>query len=276
MIGFTCGRMKKLVMDQENGTTKKMSKHKFFFELPLYTKVNLDDLDDGFLSFFDGDVDAYNHSGFDTTYSISRWNLASSDSRYSGYYAVSLVCKRKGDTLEFFLYKGEDFIVKIGQFLSLADLQYAEIGKKYDKILQGKDLHDLKKAIGLMAHGAGAGSLVYLRRIFENIILDTYKKHKASFPTIDDAFFRTKRMDEKVDFLKSYLPSQLVEMKSIYGLLSKGVHELSEEECLAYFPALKLSITLILDQRIADETKKNEDAEVKKSLAEISKKIGGK
>ena len=142
-------------------------------------------------------------------------------------------------------------------------------------MLDKQDLHDLKKAIGLMAHGAGAGSLVYLRRIFENIIWNTYKDHKITIG-ISDVEFLKKRMDEKVDFLKDQLPSQLVEMKAIYGILSKGVHELSEAECLAYFPALKLSITLILDQRIEEDVKRKKDADIKKAIMNIASQINGK
>lgn len=263
-------------MNAEPKTEKeKISKHKFFFELPLYTPVNISDLEEEFDYFFHGDVDAYNPSGFDTTYNISRWSLGSARSSYNGYHGVVLSCKRKANTLEFFLYKTEETVTKVGQFLSLADLQYAEIGKKYDKVLSEQDLHDLKKAIGLMAHGAGAGSLVYLRRIFENIIWNTYKAHKSSLG-IEDNAFKQKRMDEKVDFLKSFLPSQLVEMKSVYGILSKGVHELSEKECLAYFPALKLSIILILDQKIKEEVERKKDADTKQAIADINKQINGK
>ena len=65
-------------------------------------------------------------------------------------------------------------------------------------------------------------------------------------------------------------------MKAVYGILSKGVHELSEEECLTYFPALKLSIILILDQRIEDESKSKKESLVKKAIADISQKINGK
>ncbi|MCX6789869.1 MAG: hypothetical protein NTZ42_04710 [Candidatus Gribaldobacteria bacterium] len=254
---------------------EKISKHKFFFELPLYTPIELGDLEKSFWEFFKGDVDAYSPDGFDTTYTIAIWNLGQSDSTYNGYYALNLECKRKGNTLEFFIYKTNEAIMKVGQLLSLVDLQYAEIEKKYDKVLPRQDLHDLKKAIGLMTHGAGAGSLVYLRRIFENIIWNTYKEYKASIGVADEEFLK-KRMDEKVDFLKTFLPSQLVEMKSIYGILSKGVHELTEEECLTYFPALKLSIILILDQKIEEDARSKKDAETKRAIADIAKQINGK
>ena len=259
----------------EQEEKKKISRHQFFFELPLYTPINITDLEKDFSNLTQGDVDAYSPDGFDTTYTISRWCLGDHYSTYNRYWALSLACKRKGSTLEFFIYKTTDTVTKVGQFLSLADIQYAEIGEKYDKVLSPQDLHDLKKAIGLMAHGAGAGSLVYLRRIFENIIWNTFTKHEQTLGIPKDEF-RRKRMDEKVDFLKSYLPSQLVEMKAVYGIMSKGVHELSEKECLAYFPALKLSIILILDQRIEEDIKNKRDADTKKAVADIAKQVNEK
>jgi len=263
---------------------EKISRHKFFFDIPLYESIDLEKLEDEFDNFFDGNVDAYNPDGFDTTYAIQIEEMRrylkyeTPDhhlNNFGKFYAISLICRRKGNILRFIVFFDGEKIVKIGQFPSIADIQYAEIGKKYDKILSKKDLHDLKKAIGLMAHGAGAGSLVYLRRIFENIILSTFEKHKGVLK-ISDEKFKVKRMDEKVSFLKDFLPSQLVEMKAVYGILSKGVHELSEEECLTYFPALKLSIILILDQRIEDESKSKKESLVKKAIADISQKINGK
>lgn len=269
--------------EEKQEEEEKISKHKFFFELPLYSPIKLEDLEDEFDDFFDGDVDAYNPNGFETTYGIEinevrkyyqyrqEWHLPN----FKNYYAISLICKRKEDILHFFIFVDNENVIKIGQYPSIADIQFAEIGKKYDKILSKQDLHDLKKAIGLMAHGAGAGSLVYLRRIFENIIWNTYEKHKDTLEITKEEF-QNKRMDKKVDFLKKFIPSQLVEMKNIYGILSKGVHKLSEDECLAYFPALRLSIILILDQRIEDEAKNKKDSETKKAIADIAKKINGK
>ena len=80
-------------------------------------------------------------------------------------------------------------------------------------------------------------------------------------------------MVDKVELLKNYLPNQLLEMKNVYKVLSKGVHELSEQECLKYFPALKLSIELILEQKIEMEAKRKQDEEVKRQLEEINKEI---
>jgi hypothetical protein len=259
---------------------EKITKHKFFFEVPLYSPVSENDLEDNFDDFFDDDVEGYNPDGFETTFKIEirpikryfQYHQEWAHPDFDNYYAITLKCKRKDDMLHFFIYANGKTIEKIGQNPSIADLQYSEIGKKYDKVLSKQDLHDLKKAIGLSSHGAGAGSLVYLRRIFENIIWETYKKYSAVLSILEDDF-KQKRMDEKVSVLKDFLPEQLIEMKSAYGVLSKGIHELSEKECLAYFPVLKLSIELILDQKIEIEAKEKKDRSVKEKLKDIVEEL---
>lgn len=254
---------------------QKISKHQFYFETGLYSSLSIADLEDG-VGTFSGTVDAYNsHDGFDTTYSIDTGNIGEQSwDAFTGFKRITLECKRGGVTrLRFIvLWEGKQ-IIKVGQFPSLADIQYAEIGKRYNKHLTETDLRNYKKAIGLYAHGAGAGSFVYLRRIFENLIFETFELHKETL-TIDPVDFKQKRMEEKVEALKAHLPSQLVEMKSIYGILSKGVHELSEEECLKYFSPIKLSIELILDQKIEATQKSERDRLVKLELQKIQKELG--
>ncbi|MCC6290849.1 hypothetical protein IT398_02190 [Candidatus Nomurabacteria bacterium] len=256
---------------QQEKEEKFVDKHDFYFEAPLYEAIEVSRLEG---DIFSGDVDAYNTaSGFDTTYEIKTGHIGYHDNDFRGFYTVVLTCKRKGeDKLRFFVYRSKELVIKLGQFPSLADIQFAEIGKKYDSVLPKEDLKNLKKAIGLVAHGAGAGSFVYLRRIFENLILATFKQNMAAVG-VSEADFKTNRMEDKVEALRTFLPSQLLEMKSIYGILSKGVHELSEEECLKYFSPLKLSIELVLDQKIEEATKRGRDALVKKQLQNIHQEL---
>lgn len=46
------------------------------------------------------------------------------------------------------------------------------------------------------------------------------------------------------------LPDFLVKNRDLYGILSKGIHELSEDECLSYFDPVKAALELILDQAL--------------------------
>lgn len=258
-----------------------VSVHDFYFEIPLYSSVNVNSLNS---NIFSGDVDAYSSkNSIDTTYNISSENIrvfskyvpGEGQVVYSQYKIVSLECKRKSnDLLHFFVFvdNDTDTVTKVGQFPALAELQFAEIGKKYDKILPKEELKNLKKAIGLASHDAGAGSFVYLRRIFENLISETYENNVTELG-VAEADFKKNRMEDKVEIIKEFLPSQLVEMRAIYRILSKGVHELTEEECRRYFNPLKFSIELILDQRIDNQKKQKRNEEVKKQLQDIHQEI---
>ncbi len=265
--------------EQQTEEVKIMSKHDFYFETPLYEIVLISEIEK---TAFSGDVDAYSaKNSTETTYSIdvdsadtwSDWSAEKRNSVEIGFFLITLKCKRKdNDILRFIVLRNREIVMKIGQLPSLADLQFAEIGKKYDKVLPAEDLKNLKKAIGLVSHGAGAGSFVYLRRIFEKLILETYTNN-ASSTKVNVSDFKKQRMMDKVETLKDFLPSQLVEMKGVYSILSKGVHELTEEECLRYFAPIKLSIELILDQKIEEAKKSEKDAMVKKQLQQIQQEI---
>ena len=62
---------------------------------------------------------------------------------------------------------------------------------------------------------------------------------------------RNRRVDEKIKILKDYLPEFMVFNAVIYNIISQGIHELSEDECIEIFPILQKSIKLILDEEIA-------------------------
>jgi len=202
-----------------------LTKHSFYFETPLYDYIKAEDLPDELVS---EDVDAWSSAnGIDTTYDISaeRMSFYPTNDFYN-FYKVTLTCVRKGEVLIFFIYKVDKGAVKVGQLPSLASIQFGEIDEKYTKILSKDNLKLFKKAIGLASHGTGAGSFVYLRRIFEDLIKQSFNDNKDVLG-IDEATFLSKRMAEKVDTLREFLPSELLEMKGLYAILSSGVHELS-------------------------------------------------
>jgi hypothetical protein len=90
---------------------------------------------------------------------------------------------------------------------------------------------------------------VYLRRIFESLVEEAHVAAKGDAGWDEEAYGRY-RMSEKVGTLRAHLPPFLVEHPAMYSLLSKGIHELSEQECLKHFSTLRIGIELILDQRI--------------------------
>ncbi len=244
--------------DNKESQKNKISVHEFYFDTPLYATIEHEGVNG---DIFKGDVDGYNPiQKYETTFKISDCRLGSYGGFHYDFHLVTLICKRDEDTiLTFIVFEGDNSVVKIGQNPSLADIQFAALGKKYDKLLEKEQLSEFKKSIGLATHGAGAGSLIYLRRLFEDLVIQAYKDNMQDITTERSNFMKL-RMNKKVELLEKYLPSQLSKMKYIYSLLSDGIHNLTEKECLEYFPPLKLSVELILDQKIelAEKTKRDE------------------
>jgi len=141
-------------------------------------------------------------------------------------------------------------ITKTGQRPSMADIFTVET-QKYRKVLSQQSYSEFNRAVGLSAHGIGIGSFVYLRRIFENLIEDAHKIAQNSDDWLEEQYQKS-RMDNKIALLKGFLPPFLVDNKSLYSILSKGIHQLNEQDCLDAFPVVKLGIELILDEKIAE------------------------
>jgi len=190
-----------------------------------------------------------------------------------GYRRIDIKCKRYNDIFTFSIFYDAEkrFLQKIGQYPSIADFHIYEI-KQYDKLLSKDVLKEFTKAIGLAANGVGIGSFVYLRRIFENLILESFEEARQEKKVEEEAFNKS-RMDEKIGLLKDYLPSFLVENKSIYSILSKGIHELDENTCLEYFETMKLGIEIILDQKLEKKKQKDKEEEAKKRITELNGKL---
>lgn len=196
--------------------------------------------------------------------------------KISGYLEVTLQCTRnESHVMKFFFVLNGNSIIKVGQFPSVADLVQRDV-KKYRKIL-GEKYTEFTRAIGLAAHGVGVGSFVYLRRIFEDLISKAYGKavQNAEWRQQNEQDFRSKRMSDKILALQQELPESLVQNRDIYGIVSKGIHELTEEECLSFFPIMKTSIELILDEELERLSKERKTALTAKAISEIKSKLNG-
>jgi hypothetical protein len=171
-----------------------------------------------------------------------------------GYFDTTVSCNWGHDEQMWFRFKIKNMLIqKVGQWPSLADFALPEIAR-YRQLLGKQRYGDFSRAIGLAAHGIGVGSFVYLRRVFEGLIADAQKVAAAAGPFDHDAFDRA-RMDEKILMLKPWLPAFLVEHRGIYRILSVGIHELSEDDCLLYFDVVRQGIEAILEEHIEAEAK---------------------
>ena len=136
--------------------------------------------------------------------------------------------------LDYIVLTTDNSMMKIGQYPSIADMTFPELDA-YKHVISKQDRKELGTAIGLFASGIGAGSYVYLRRILERLI---YQAKATAGDKVNDEEFEQARVAERIKMLQGYLPEILIKNTTIYGILSKGIHELSEEECKKYFPVV--------------------------------------
>lgn len=232
----------------------------FFFDLPIYTPVKFDEhtfdvyrkiLDRNYREEFEG----YNPwKKIESTFVVTT-DLLPNGGLLDGHGTIQIKCKRTDEIFRFYVLGDSNTfsLMKTGQYPSVADFHISEI-KKYNKLLPSERLKEFTRAIGLAANGVGIGSFVYLRRIFEHLITEAYTLCLGEGLVTEDQYNRS-RMDQKIGLLSAHLPNFLVANRSIYSILSLGIHELDEKTCLAHFDTLRVGIEIILDEKL-DEIKK--------------------
>ena len=239
----------------------------FYIDYPLYEEFTFSKVQDraGWnIKYFSGTIDTFcpdcsSHSIFSHTRSNTQHEAEAWV--HDHLFEVTLTCSRRKEHQLYFLFRVRGrTIQKIGQFPSLATLNLYDL-RQYSAIIEKESFREFTKAIGLAAHGVGVGSFIYLRRIFEGLIGHAHQLAQAH-TSWDESLYIKSRMAEKIQMLSDQLPQFLVEHKALYSILSKGVHELTEEECLKAFPVVKLGIEMILDAKLREheERKKLEAA----------------
>ncbi|PKA10850.1 hypothetical protein CH372_17355 [Leptospira meyeri] len=177
-------------------------------------------------------------------------------------------CQRGGHSSFYYIFHyRERKLTKIGQLPSSADFDQSYY-KKFARVLPEQYLKDLARASGLVSHSIGIGSFIYLRRVFEYIIEDAHQRAKESSDFPEDQYLKS-RMSEKIEILKMELPLFITENAQIYSILSKTIHELSEETALKYFPVIKSSIEYILEEMLEKEQLKIKKTELSSLIKEI-------
>ena len=175
-------------------------------------------------------------------------------------------CTRCSATdLVFYVEVKNGVLRKVGQVPPLIDLHLPEL-QKYRPALAPEKYAELVRGVGLATHGVGIGAFVYLRRVFEDLVEGAHAAASQDDGWDEDEYVRS-RMDEKIRLLSGRLPDFLVENRKLYSILSLGVHELSEEDCLQHFPVVRAGIELILDERLEARTKAEK---MKKAAADVA------
>jgi hypothetical protein len=164
-------------------------------------------------------------------------------------------------------------IIKIGQHPSFGDLVLPEL-TKYSPVLNKQVLGEFKRGLGLASHDVGIGAFVYLRRVFEYLLEEAHQITKGTIGW-DEENYNKSRTSERIQALREYLPVFLVKNPVIYSLLSKGLHELTEQECLEHFDVLRICIEIILDEKVESKQKAEKHRQAKLALQAVINKVSG-
>lgn len=189
---------------------------------------------------------------------------------------MNLECtsKHKHKLHVFFQVTDDNHLIKTGQYPSIMDFDNSL--KEYKKVLKDKNItRELTNATILKTYNMGVGGFLYLRRIFEKLIFEKFEQAKSE-QKIDEQIFNNAKTKEKVAMLHElgYLPSYITEINTfIYDILSKGVHELSEEECMLHYDTVKQAIIHILEEKVELEQKEKSKQRTKSELNKIHSKL---
>lgn len=187
-------------------------------------------------------------------------------------FGLSFSCSRNAAHQAIFVFLAHEGVLqKIGQAPSLADISVPDL-RKYRLVLGDDRFRELTRGIGLASHGVGVGAFVYLRRVFEWLIEKAHSEASKDTEWFEENYSRA-RMDEKINLLKDHLPEFLIQNRGLYGILSIGVHTLTETECLSAFPAVRLAIELILDDLLKKHERQSKVKAAAKSLEDLKSTI---
>ena len=186
-------------------------------------------------------------------------------------FTVKLKCYRNENHLMLFnFYIKDNILIKIGQYPSLMDIAHHSL-KKYRRILGSELYTEFNRAIGLAALNVGLGSFIYLKRIFDHLLEDAHKEIFAD-EKWNELEYLASPMQKRIALLKNHLPEFLVEKRELFAILNKDVHELSEAECLQYFPMLQNTIECILDEKLIDIARHQKRQQLEDSINLITGK----
>jgi hypothetical protein len=174
-------------------------------------------------------------------------------------------------------HSGEDlskqsvFLRKVGQYPSLADLQSGDTAR-FQSILGEEKAKELSVARVQYQHNFSAAAYLYLRRVFEHLIR-AVAKGASTAKGWKQASFEKADMRGRIRMLRAHLPKEVVKDGTLYGVLSEGVHNLSDSQCADYYATLEKGTVLILDEIMREQERAKDIAEYSAELQKLRHKI---
>lgn len=155
-----------------------------------------------------------------------------------------------------------DKIIKIGQYPSEYDTGSKEYLDKLKAVCGTKEAREMvkfiNKALIMESNGLGIPALVYMRRAFERLIsISEDKNELKNTGTI---------MAERIKN-NPLLPIDIKENSRLYNIISEGIHNETEEECMELFKVIKVGFTILLRKTYEHVQEQKEMEELKRLIS---------
>lgn len=177
--------------------------------------------------------------------------------------------------------KGLNKIFKIGQYPPW-DIS---ISKDLEKIME-KFSKYYKKGLICEFQSYGIGANAYFRRIVEELIDDLLGRipdlmsgeEKIKYEEALEESRKTKNAQDKIALVKDLLPPILIPerynpLKTLYEILSVGIHELTDEECLENAQIIRDILNFLVGSILRRKKEQQEFSEGMKKLLDKKKKL---
>ncbi|MEE9378071.1 MAG: hypothetical protein V3V33_08550 [Candidatus Lokiarchaeia archaeon] len=201
----------------------------------------------------------------------------------NSHYILRYVCASCKKFERFFILRvGKNLkqILKIGQYPP----RDITISKDLEKIM-GVFSEYYKKGLICEFQGYGIGANAYFRRIVEGIIDDLLVQipdlmsgeERALYENALEESRKAKNTQEKIALVKDLLPPILMPerynpLKTLHEVLSKGIHNLTDEECLENAQIIKDTLIFLINSILKRKKEQQEFSEGMKKLLEKKKK----
>lgn len=167
-------------------------------------------------------------------------------------------------TISIELDNGEFIVRKVGQNPSTLSVKGFDFEKYKKQLVRLNAYEDYKKADLSHTEHFYVGAFAYLRRIFEKMV----NSFIHGLPLSDD------HMDTKIKLAKPKFDPRIHDtLVNLYGILSKSIHELDEEESKEYYDYLKAVIDIQLEYMKTEEDKDKQSKELSSILNTIASKF---
>lgn len=217
------------------------------------------------------------------TVNIDRYNIANSSPKEGSHFILRYICASCGTFERIFVLRvGKSLkqIFKTGQYPSW-DIA---VSKDLEKIM-GEFSEYYKKGLICESQSYGIGANAYFRRIVEGIIDELLGQipdlmsgeERTQYEKALEESRKTKITQEKIALVKDLLPPILIPerynpLKTLHEVLSEGVHELTDEECLENAQIIRDTLTFLVNSILKRKKEQQEFSEGMKKLLEKKKK----